>query len=80
MDRPLGNPARARVGCTAVSTVSTAVTGGYVVPVDGDPIEGGTVLMAGGRIVAVGPEADVDVPDDAEIVDASGTWVLPGFV
>ena len=36
--------------------------------------------MEEGRIVAVGPEADVDVPDDAEIVDASGTWVLPGFV
>ncbi|MGH3759962.1 amidohydrolase [Actinophytocola sp.] len=60
--------------------MSTAVTGGYVVPVDGDPIEGGTVLVEGGRIVAVGPEADVDVPDDAEIVDASGTWVLPGFI
>ncbi len=60
--------------------MSTAVTGGYVVPVDGDPIEGGTVLVADGRIVAVGPEADVDIPDDAEIVDAAGTWVLPGFV
>jgi len=38
------------------------------------------VLIDGGTIVAVGPEAEVDVPDDAEIVDASGTWVLPGFV
>jgi imidazolonepropionase-like amidohydrolase len=60
--------------------VSTAFTGGYVVPVDGDPIEGGTVLVEDGLIVAVGQAADVDVPDDAEIVDASGTWVLPGFV
>jgi imidazolonepropionase-like amidohydrolase len=60
--------------------VSIAITGGYVVPVDGEPIEGGTVLVEGGLIVAVGTEADVDVPDDAEIVDASGTWVLPGFV
>ncbi|MPZ81530.1 MAG: amidohydrolase family protein [Actinophytocola sp.] len=60
--------------------MSTAVTGGYVVPVDGEPIEGGTVLVDNGLIVAVGAEADVDIPDDAEIVDASGTWVLPGFV
>jgi imidazolonepropionase-like amidohydrolase len=60
--------------------VSIAITGGYVVPVDGEPIEGGTVLVDEGVIVAVGAEADVDVPDDAEIVDASGTWVLPGFV
>jgi imidazolonepropionase-like amidohydrolase len=60
--------------------VSIAITGGYVVPVDGDPIEGGTVLVDDGVIVAVGAQADVDVPDDAEIVDAAGTWVLPGFV
>lgn len=60
--------------------MSIAITGGYVVPVDGEPIEGGTVLVDEGVIVAVGTQADVDVPDDAEIVDASGTWVLPGFV
>jgi imidazolonepropionase-like amidohydrolase len=38
------------------------------------------VLIENGKIVAVGTDADVDVPDDAEIIDASGTWVLPGFV
>jgi imidazolonepropionase-like amidohydrolase len=63
---------------TIVSRI--AITGGYVVPVDGEPIDNGTVLVEDGVIVAVGPDADVDVPDDAELVDASGTWVLPGFV
>lgn len=38
------------------------------------------MLVDNGLIVAVGAEADVDIPDDAEVVDASGTWVLPGFV
>ncbi|WP_436493532.1 amidohydrolase [Actinokineospora sp. HUAS TT18] len=57
-----------------------AVTGGYVVPIDGSPIEGGTVLIDGGKIVAVGAAEDVEVPDEAEIVDAAGSWVLPGFV
>ncbi|QWF81760.1 amidohydrolase [Amycolatopsis sp. CA-230715] len=57
-----------------------AIVGGYVVPVDGDPVDGGTVLVEDGRIVAVGAEADVDVPDDAELVDAAGAWVLPGFI
>lgn len=61
-----------------VETVTIAVTNGYVVPVDGEPIHGGTVLIDNGKIVAVG--ADVEVPDGAEIVDASGSWVLPGFV
>ncbi|MBN6034837.1 amidohydrolase [Amycolatopsis sp. 195334CR] len=58
----------------------SAIVGGYVVPVDGEPIDGGTVLIEGGRITAVGAEADVDVPEDAELVDASGCWVLPGFI
>lgn len=58
--------------------MTTAITNGYVVPVDGDPVDGATVLMDGGKIVAVG--TDVDVPADAQIVDATGRWVLPGFI
>ncbi len=57
-----------------------AVTGGYVVPVVSAPIEGGTVLIEDGRITAVGSGADVVVPDGATVVDATGRWVLPGFV
>ncbi|PYF99205.1 Imidazolonepropionase [Georgenia satyanarayanai] len=60
------------------SAASVAVTGGYVVPVDGEPIENGTVLVLDGVISAVG--ADVEVPEGVRVVDASGSWVLPGFV
>jgi len=59
-------------------SMNVAITGGYVVPVDGDPIEGGTVLVQDGKIVAVG--AEVEIPDGVEVVDAAGSWVLPGFV
>jgi imidazolonepropionase-like amidohydrolase len=56
-----------------------AVTNGYVVPVSSDPIENGTVVVTDGVITAVGgPETPV--PDRAEVVDASGAWVVPGFV
>jgi imidazolonepropionase-like amidohydrolase len=58
----------------------SAIVGGYVVPVDGEPIEGGTVLIEDGKIAAVGAEADVDIPEDAELIDAAGAWVLPGFL
>ncbi len=60
------------------STSSVAVTGGYVVPVDGEPIEGGTVLVVDGVIREVG--ADVEVPEGVPVVDAAGSWVLPGLV
>ena len=56
-----------------------AITGGYVVPVSGDPITNGTVVVTDGVISAVGG-SDTAVPDDATIVDAEGSWVLPGFV
>jgi imidazolonepropionase-like amidohydrolase len=59
-------------------TGSVAITGGRVVPVDADPIEVGTILVEDGRITAVG--ADVAVPDGTTVIDASGRWVLPGFV
>ncbi|MBE2999799.1 amidohydrolase [Nocardiopsis sp. HNM0947] len=57
-----------------------AITSGYVVPVDGDPVDGGTVLISDGRITAVGPDSEVTVPAGARVVDAAGKWVLPGFV
>ncbi|TDD37027.1 amidohydrolase [Nonomuraea terrae] len=58
--------------------MNLAITSGYVVPVDGDPIDGGTVLIQEGKITAVG--RDVTVPEGTPIVDAAGGWVLPGFV
>ncbi|SDG85520.1 amidohydrolase [Microbacterium pygmaeum] len=56
-----------------------AITGGYVVPVSGEPIEDGVVVVADGVISAVGG-SDTTIPDGARVVDATGSWVLPGFV
>jgi imidazolonepropionase-like amidohydrolase len=58
--------------------MNLAITHGHVVPVDGDPIDDGTVLIRDGKIVEVG--RDVEVPPDFAVVDAEGGWVLPGFV
>jgi imidazolonepropionase-like amidohydrolase len=41
-------------------------------------IENGTVLITDGVITAVG--SDVQLPSDVTVIDASGRWVLPGFV
>jgi imidazolonepropionase-like amidohydrolase len=59
--------------------VSRAIVGGRVVPVESDPIEGGTVLVEAGKIAAVGGPG-LAVPDHAEVVEATGKWVLPGFI
>jgi imidazolonepropionase-like amidohydrolase len=57
---------------------SVAIVGGRVVPIAGEPVDGGTVLVTDGKITAVG--ADVAVPDGAGVIDAAGCWVLPGFI
>ena len=57
---------------------AVAIVGGRVVPITDEPVDGGTVLIADGKVVAVG--VDVLVPDDARVIDAAGGWVLPGFV
>src|SRR6266496_2930704 len=57
---------------------SVAITGGRVVPIAGEPVDGGTVLVADGRITAVG--GDVAIPGGVRVIDAAGCWVLPGFI
>jgi imidazolonepropionase-like amidohydrolase len=58
---------------------SIAIVGGLVVPVEGAPIEGGTVLITDGKIAAVGG-AGLAAPAGFSVVDATGKWVLPGLV
>ena len=54
-----------------------AITGGRVVVGDSTaPIDGGTVIIRDGNVIAAG--ASVAVPADARRIDAKGKWVTPG--
>lgn len=55
-----------------------AIQNARIVPVSGAVIERGTVVIADGRITAVG--AAVTVPAGAQIIDASGLSVYPGMM
>lgn len=40
-----------------------------------------TILIEGSRIVAVGaPEQPVSIPDNAQVIDGAGKYVIPGFI
>jgi imidazolonepropionase-like amidohydrolase len=56
-----------------------AIVRGRVVPIVGEPIERGIVLVDGGRIVGVGG-MDLDIPPGYKVVPADRQWVLPGLV
>ena len=43
-------------------------------------IEHGTVLIRGSKIAAVGPNASVTIPAGAQVIEATGKFVLPGII
>ena len=57
---------------------SYAITNARIVTVSGTTIDKGTVVVRNGLIEAVGP--NVSVPADAQVFDASGLTVYPGFI
>jgi 5-methylthioadenosine/S-adenosylhomocysteine deaminase len=71
------------VAATAVQPVDLVVRNGTVVTVDASRrvIAQGAVAMDGGRIAAVGTEAEVDAQfRGKEVLDAAGGIVMPGLV
>ena len=65
-------------GGAEVRAQAVALAGGLVLPISSEPVPGGTVLIVDGRIAAVG--VDVDVPAGAEVVDVTGSVVMPGII
>jgi len=58
----------------------TAFVGGTVVNPEGAPVvEDATVVVEDGRVAAVGPQAEVNVPANATVVDARGKYLIPGL-
>jgi imidazolonepropionase-like amidohydrolase len=57
-----------------------AFVGAEVLPIAGPPIPAGTIVVAGGKIVAVGPGDSTPVPADAERIDCAGKVIMPGLV
>lgn len=57
-----------------------AFEGAEIIPIVGDPISDGVLVVQNGEITAVGAAGTVDIPGDAERIDASGKVIMPGLV
>jgi imidazolonepropionase-like amidohydrolase len=62
----------------AAPPAKLALQGGRIIPVVGDEISEGTVLIENGKIAAIGRK--VEIPYDAMVVDVSGQVLLPGLI
>jgi len=70
------------MGAAASADDVTAFRVGKVVTMDADDrvINNAVVVIEGSRIVAVGRQRDVEIPDGATIVDMPQSWLVPGLV
>jgi len=57
-----------------------AFVGAEILPIAGEPIPEGTLLVRDGTIEAVGPVGEVAVPAKAEVHDVAGKVLMPGLV
>jgi hypothetical protein len=58
--------------------VLTLVNGTLIDGTGVDPLPDAVLVIQEGRIIAVGPRAEVHVPDDANIIDVQGATILWG--
>ena len=66
--------------CTRVPAQVKALVGGTLIDgFGGTPVYNSVVLIEGDRITAVGTQAEVAIPQGAEIVSTEGMSVLPGL-
>lgn len=55
-----------------------AIKGATIIPVVGEDIEGGTILIKDDLIEAVGK--NIEIPEGANIINASGLFAFPGMI
>lgn len=55
-----------------------AIIGGKVLTITNGIIEEGTIIIKDGKIISIGK--NIDIPSEAEVIDASGKWVMPGLI
>ena len=51
-----------------------------IIPIQGDEIEKGVLVVADGKITAVGAVGDVSIPAGAQRMDVTGKVIMPGLV
>lgn len=57
-----------------------AFEGAEIIPISGEPISNGVLVVQDGKITAVGEAGSVRIPRNAERIDVSGKVIMPGLV
>jgi imidazolonepropionase-like amidohydrolase len=75
----LGLTLAAVTSFASAQDLPTVYRGARILPGGRSPIENGTLVVAGGKIQAIG-DSSVKVPDGATIVECAGKTITPGLI
>jgi imidazolonepropionase-like amidohydrolase len=66
---------------TDADAQTTALRGARVIDGRGGaPIDNATIVIRGGRIVAIGSSSGTPIPNGAEVVNYTGKTIIPGLI
>lgn len=54
--------------------------GAEIIPVTGEPVSNGILVVEDGKLTAVGESGSVSIPDNAVRIDVTGKVIMPGLV
>ena len=54
--------------------------GAKIIPIEGEPISDGVLIVQNGKIKAVGTRGEITVPENAKTHDVDGKIIMPGLV
>lgn len=57
-----------------------AFVNGKIIPISGEPIENGVLIVEDGKITALGEAGELNIPGNAKEHDVSGQVIMPGLV
>ena len=61
-------------------TRPTAFVGARIIPIVGQPVDNGVLLVQNGKITAVGDAQAVRLSSDVQIIDVKGKVIMPGLI
>jgi imidazolonepropionase-like amidohydrolase len=65
---------------TSAQETPVALKGGKLLTVSHGVIENGTIVLQSGKIAAVGAAGSVNIPANAQVIDATGMTIYPGLI
>ncbi|MFV0389755.1 MAG: amidohydrolase family protein [Pyrinomonadaceae bacterium] len=60
--------------------MKTAFVGAKIIPIVGNPVENGYILVQNGKLVAIGDATDIVFTADTRIVNLKGKVIMPGLI